>query len=143
MENNNNFLQNELLNESELTELINEFYNYYGNLSNIQPQATGIQSQSSSLNNDSNNGDDVNITCDDINDLFVLDDDEYLPFDCFLPMSDQNFQQSPIMPNEHFTSNFTSTSNNCLPQSIPTQSIPSDNFSYTFNTVTVDSLQTS
>ncbi|GBC00386.1 hypothetical protein RclHR1_03840008 [Rhizophagus clarus] len=138
---NNNLSQNEFLNETDLTELINDFYNYYGNVSDIQPQAADIQTQNSSLNMNSNN------TCDLINELFAMNDEDYLNFDCTPPISDQNYQQSPITTNEQFMSNFISTSNQCLPQSpqsphsILTQSIP-ENFSYTFNTITVDSLQT-
>jgi hypothetical protein len=135
---NNDFLQDGLLNESELTELINDFYNYYGNISNMQPQMTDNQTQNSSLNINNNNCDDTN---DFISELLAMDDEEYSPFDCTPPIFDQNNQQFPITPNEQFTNSFTPTSNHCSPQSIPTQSIP-DNFSYTFNTVSVDSLQT-
>ncbi|RGB41340.1 hypothetical protein C1646_752268 [Rhizophagus diaphanus] len=137
---NNNLLQDGFLNESELTELINDFYNYYGNISGVQPQTTDIQAQDPSLNTNGNNCD--NTYGDFFNELFAMDDEEYSTFD---NPSNQNYQQTPITPipsNEQFTNNFNfiPTSNHCLPQSIPTQSIP-DNYSYTFNTVTFDSLQ--
>ncbi|RIA94255.1 hypothetical protein C1645_760577 [Glomus cerebriforme] len=135
---NNNLLQNDIIDESKFDELIEEFYDYYSTI-----QTTDIQLQTPPLTpSNINNDDDLNLTYDYIDEFFAMDNTESLPFDCFIPISDQKFQQSMI-PNE----NFTSTSNydpQCIPQSVQLQQpISSENFSYIINNIiTVNSPQT-
>ncbi|RIA98772.1 hypothetical protein C1645_812242 [Glomus cerebriforme] len=139
--NNNNLLQNNLSDESNITD-IEEFYDYHNTIQSQPTNITNIQLQTppqTPLN--INHDNDLNPNYDYTNEFYAMDNTEYLPFDCNIPTSDQNFQQS-MTPNEYFTS----TSNyypQCIPLPVPLQQpISSGNFSYIINVTSINSPQT-